>query len=78
MIPNVPQRSTIDVASITNNSYQSIEGYISKQPRKPLSPIMVEGNERVVLPSGQQFEHASLEKLYATRSHETIEITTFH
>ena len=43
-----------------------------------MSPITIEGNESVILPSGKQFEHASLKKLDTTRSHETIEITTFH
>ena len=33
VVPNVPQRLFIDVVSITNNSYQSIEGYVSQQPR---------------------------------------------
>ena len=58
--------------------YQSIEGCFAPQPRLPLSPVTVEGNESVVLPTGQQFEHSSLKKLDTTRSHETIEITTFH
>ena len=42
-----------------------------------MSPVTVEGNESVILPSGKQFEHASLEKLDTTRSHETVR-TTFH
>ena len=78
MVRNIPQRSTVDDAAITNNLYQSIEGCFAQQPRLPLSLVTVEGNESVILPSGQQFEHASLEKLDTTRSHETVERTTFH
>ena len=78
VVQNVPQRSTIHDVSITNNLYQSIEGCFAQQPRLPLSPVTVEGNESVILPSGQKFEHASIEKLETTRSHETIERTTFH
>ncbi len=78
MVWNVPQRSIVDDDSITNNLYQSIEGCFAQQPRLPLFLVMVEGNESVILPSGQQFEHASLEKLNTTISHETVERTTFH
>ena len=53
---NVLQSSVVDDASITNNSYQSIEDCFAQQPRFPLSPVTIEGNESVVLPSGQQFE----------------------
>ena len=70
VVRNVPQRSTVDDVSITNNLYQSIEGCFSQQPRFPLSPVTVEGNESVILPSGKQFKHASLVKLDTTRSHE--------
>ena len=38
---------------------------------------MVEGNEIIVLPTRQQFQHASIENLDTTRSHETNERTTF-
>ena len=66
---NVPQRSIVDYASITNNLYQSIKGCFAQQPRFPLSLVTVEGNESVILPSGKQFEHESIENLGETRSH---------
>ena len=78
MVPNVSQRSAIDVATIINNSFQSIENCVAQQPRLPLSLVMVEGNESVVLPSGKQFEHASLERLHTTRRHEILERSTIH
>ena len=53
MVQNVPQRSTVDDVSITNNLYQSIEGCFAQQPRLPLSMVTVEGNESVILPSEQ-------------------------
>ena len=36
VVRNVPQRSTVDDAAITNNLYQSIEGCFAQQPRFPL------------------------------------------
>jgi len=39
MIPNFPQRSIVDVVSITNHSFQSIEGYVTQQPMYSLSTI---------------------------------------
>ena len=47
VVPNFPQRSILDVATITNDSYQSIEDYVAQQPRQPLSANIVEGINNV-------------------------------
>jgi hypothetical protein len=43
----------IDDTSITNHSYQIIEGCLSQQPRYNLTLVAIEGNGRVVLHSGK-------------------------
>ena len=67
----------VDVAAITNQSDQSVEGCVSQQPRENLTSFTVERNGSVE-PNGQQLEHGSLENLDESGRHETTEITEFH
>lgn len=71
------QRSMVDATAITNQSDQSVEGYVAQQPRETLTSVIVEGNGSVE-PNVEKLEHASLENLYATGRHVTTEITAVH
>ena len=72
-----PQRSVIDDVVVTNQSNQSVEGFVLQQARECLTSFFVEKNGSVE-PSGKQLEHGSLVNLDETRRRETTEIIAFN
>jgi len=47
VVPYLTQRSAINASSIKNISKRIIKGRVSRQQRKPFSPIIVAGNGNV-------------------------------
>ena len=70
------QQPMIDAIVVTNHSDQS-EGFVSQQPRDPLTTFNHEWNQSVE-PNGKQLEQESLRNLDDTRRLETTEIIAFH
>ena len=70
-----PQKPMVDAIVVTNHSDQS-EGFVSQQPREPLTAFNREGNQSVE-PNEKHLEQESLRNLDATRRHETTEIIAF-